>query len=348
MRATKASSSALAVGAGAAGAGAGAASCAKGEEAAPARSPSAIRACFKVMGRSCWGARLHRIVGEGKPAAKECPAGSPSGRGQPRSPRLRPPATRRLSAGRGEPKPSDWGTRPPLPFDPAPLPPPFLEPPAPLREVGALLSGSQPLPGRRSRRRTHRASGGARNLRRTRPHALRGRPRSSCSGRIRIRLPATPMVSAFRCAGTGPCRARCATSTANWPRTFRVSPLPNHGNLESWARQGMLLLNTVLTVRPHEPQSHRGRGWETFTDRIIAHLNRKSERVVFLLWGNSAHKKRSLITGPHTTRSWPAPILRRSPRGSFSAVGAFPPSTGTWRSRGQPPITLAAARLKRS
>ncbi len=113
---------------------------------------------------------------------------------------------------------------------------------------------------------------------------------------------------------------------------------PNHGNLESWARQGMLLLNTVLTVRPHEPQSHRGRGWETFTDRIIAHLNRKSERVVFLLWGNSAHKKRSLITGPQhavVACAHPSPLSARLFFGCrcFSAVNRH------LQESSQPPIT---------
>ncbi|HRE04858.1 MAG TPA: uracil-DNA glycosylase [Opitutaceae bacterium] len=112
---------------------------------------------------------------------------------------------------------------------------------------------------------------------------------------------------------------------------------PDHGNLESWARQGMLLLNTVLTVRPHEPQSHRGRGWETFTDRIIAHLNRKSKRVVFLLWGNSAHKKRSLITGAHhaiVACAHPSPLSARLFFGCrcFSAVNRHLEESG------QPPI----------
>ncbi len=113
---------------------------------------------------------------------------------------------------------------------------------------------------------------------------------------------------------------------------------PDHGNLESWARQGMLLLNTVLTVRPHEPQSHRGRGWETFTDRIITHLNQKSERVVFLLWGNSAHKKRTLITAPQhavVACAHPSPLSARLFFGCrcFSAVNRHLEESG------QPPIT---------
>ena len=77
---------------------------------------------------------------------------------------------------------------------------------------------------------------------------------------------------------------------------FRI---PNHGTLEAWAWQGMLMLNTVLTLRSGEAFSHRGRGWEKFTDRIIAQVNAKPTRVVFVLWGKAAQAKRSLITAPH-------------------------------------------------
>ena len=70
---------------------------------------------------------------------------------------------------------------------------------------------------------------------------------------------------------------------------------PGHGNLESWARQGVLLLNAVLTVRAHNAGSHRNRGWETFTDEVIAAVNAKPERVVFILWGAYARKKKPLI-----------------------------------------------------
>ena len=70
---------------------------------------------------------------------------------------------------------------------------------------------------------------------------------------------------------------------------------PNHGNLETWAQQGVLLLNAVLTVRAGNAGSHRNRGWETFTDEIIRLVNQKDERVVFILWGAFAQKKKSLI-----------------------------------------------------
>lgn len=71
--------------------------------------------------------------------------------------------------------------------------------------------------------------------------------------------------------------------------------IPNHGSLEHWAKQGVLLLNAVLTVRAHQPTSHKGKGWETFTDSIIRAANAKSDRVVFVLWGAYARAKAKLI-----------------------------------------------------
>ena len=70
---------------------------------------------------------------------------------------------------------------------------------------------------------------------------------------------------------------------------------PDHGNLEHWAKQGVLLLNAVLTVRAHAAGSHAGQGWETFTDEIIRTVNNKAERVVFILWGAYARKKKPLV-----------------------------------------------------
>ncbi len=69
-----------------------------------------------------------------------------------------------------------------------------------------------------------------------------------------------------------------------------------HGDLTRWANQGVLLLNTVLTVRQASPNSHKGMGWETFTDRVIFELNRKKTPVVFLLWGANAKNKAKIIT----------------------------------------------------
>lgn len=71
-----------------------------------------------------------------------------------------------------------------------------------------------------------------------------------------------------------------------------------HGCLTHWARQGVLLLNTVLTVREGNPNSHKGMGWEVFTDRVISELNRKNTPVVFLLWGANAKAKARVITNP--------------------------------------------------
>ena len=86
---------------------------------------------------------------------------------------------------------------------------------------------------------------------------------------------------------------------------------PRHGNLEAWARQGVLLLNTTLTVRAGAAGSHHGKGWETFTDEVLRAVNTKPERVVFILWGASARKKKALIdTGRHVIieSSHPSPL----------------------------------------
>ncbi len=74
--------------------------------------------------------------------------------------------------------------------------------------------------------------------------------------------------------------------------------IPGHGELTYWAQQGVLLLNNVLTVREASPNSHKGKGWEIFTDRVINELNKKSSPVVFLLWGANAQKKAEIITNP--------------------------------------------------
>ena len=73
---------------------------------------------------------------------------------------------------------------------------------------------------------------------------------------------------------------------------------PNHGELTQWADNGVLLLNTVLTVREGQANSHRGMGWEHFTDRVIQLLNERQQPIVFLLWGGNARSKASLITNP--------------------------------------------------
>jgi uracil-DNA glycosylase len=78
-------------------------------------------------------------------------------------------------------------------------------------------------------------------------------------------------------------------------------PPPGHGNLEQWAREGVLLLNATLTVRAGQAASHQGKGWETFTDEVIRAVAAKPERVVFILWGSMARRKRALIDGIHHT-----------------------------------------------
>lgn len=96
-------------------------------------------------------------------------------------------------------------------------------------------------------------------------------------------------------------------------------PTPGHGNLEAWARRGVLLLNTTLTVRAGDPGSHWGKGWETFTDEVIRCVDAKTDRVVFLLWGEKARRKCALIdTSRHTT------ICSSHPRSAKGFSGSKP------------------------
>jgi uracil-DNA glycosylase len=74
--------------------------------------------------------------------------------------------------------------------------------------------------------------------------------------------------------------------------------IPNNGYLKKWATQGVMLINTVLTVEEGKSNSHAKKGWETFTDKVISHINQKNTTVVFILWGNNAKSKESLITNP--------------------------------------------------
>ncbi|MCM3227065.1 uracil-DNA glycosylase [Terribacillus saccharophilus] len=97
-------------------------------------------------------------------------------------------------------------------------------------------------------------------------------------------------------------------------------PIPTHGYLKRWAEQGVLLLNTALTVEAHQAASHRGKGWEHFTDRVIESLNEKRDPVVFILWGKHAQEKQKLIdTEKHYTLTsvHPSPLSAR--RGFFGS-----------------------------
>ncbi|KAJ4973512.1 hypothetical protein NE237_006686 [Protea cynaroides] len=93
--------------------------------------------------------------------------------------------------------------------------------------------------------------------------------------------------------------------------------IPSHGNLERWAIQGVLLLNTVLTVRHHEANSHAKMGWEPFTDAVIRTISQKKSGVVFLLWGKSAQKKSMLIESKHRILCAPHPSGLSANRGFF-------------------------------
>ena len=75
-------------------------------------------------------------------------------------------------------------------------------------------------------------------------------------------------------------------------------PFPEHNSLKPWAKQGVLLLNAVLTVEEHKPTSHKDKGWEKFTDAVIQLLNKKEKPIVFILWGSYARSKKTFITNP--------------------------------------------------
>lgn len=92
---------------------------------------------------------------------------------------------------------------------------------------------------------------------------------------------------------------------------------PNHGSLVSWGQHGVLLLNTALTVRAGQPASHRGKGWERFTDAVIRLLNERKDPMVFLLWGNHAAEKQALINTDHHL------IIRSAHPSPFAARKGF-------------------------
>jgi len=115
-------------------------------------------------------------------------------------------------------------------------------------------------------------------------------------------------------------------------------PVPAHGDLTSWADQGVLLLNSVLSVESAKAASHRGQGWETFTDRVIEVINRECEGVVFLLWGSYAQKKGAIIDrNRHCVLQAPHPSPLSAYRGFFGC-GHFAAANDYLQARGKRPI----------
>ncbi len=114
--------------------------------------------------------------------------------------------------------------------------------------------------------------------------------------------------------------------------------IPTHGYLQSWADQGVLLLNSVLTVEAYKAASHQGRGWETFTDQIIKHLNQQREHLVFLLWGSYAERKGAMIDrSKHCILTAPHPSPLSAYRG-FLGCRHFSQANAYLSKHQQPPI----------
>ena len=114
--------------------------------------------------------------------------------------------------------------------------------------------------------------------------------------------------------------------------------IPKHGYLKAWAEQGVLLLNTVLTVRAHTPLSHRKQGWETFTDAVIDAVHREERKTIFVLWGAPAQKKAERIdTTQHTilTSAHPSPL---SAHRGFFGCRHFSTINRLLEEQGEPPI----------
>ncbi|HBW36045.1 uracil-DNA glycosylase [Desulfosporosinus sp. BICA1-9] len=114
--------------------------------------------------------------------------------------------------------------------------------------------------------------------------------------------------------------------------------IPNNGYLKKWADQGVLLLNTALTVRAGQANSHRNMGWETFTDQVITLLNERQDPIVFILWGNNALSKSGIITNPsHTIIKSPHPSPLSASRG-FLGSKPFSRTNNYLISMGKTPI----------
>jgi len=114
-------------------------------------------------------------------------------------------------------------------------------------------------------------------------------------------------------------------------------PHPGHGHLASWARNGVLLLNSVLTVRAHNAGSHRKQGWETFTDRVIEVVSAKPEPVAFILWGNFARSKAPLIADHHHIIESTHPSPLSASRGFFGSR-PYSRANAALEAAGRPPV----------
>jgi len=115
-------------------------------------------------------------------------------------------------------------------------------------------------------------------------------------------------------------------------------PKPSHGELIHWADQGVLLLNAVLTVRARQANSHRGQGWEPFTDRVIAELDARREGLVFILWGSAARRKAARVDRQkHLVLESPHPSPLSAHRGFFGC-GHFARTNAHLEARGEAPI----------
>jgi len=124
-------------------------------------------------------------------------------------------------------------------------------------------------------------------------------------------------------------------------------PIPTHGHLIPWARQGVLLLNAVLTVRDGEPNSHKGQGWEKFTDAVIRAVNQRPHRVVFVLWGAYAAKKAEMIDrGRHVIVQSAHPSPLSANRGFFGSR-PFSQVNEALQQSGQAPIEWCLPDLRR-
>jgi uracil-DNA glycosylase len=115
-------------------------------------------------------------------------------------------------------------------------------------------------------------------------------------------------------------------------------PPPRSGSLEPWARQGVLLLNATLTVRAHKAASHQGKGWETFTDAVIQAVNDKPERVVFILWGAYARRKKQFVDQTRHVvieSAHPSPL---SAANGFFGSRPFSRANAALEAAGRPPV----------